>query len=84
MAISARARSKLPASKVVYPKSSRVGGKGRNAYPIDTPKRARAALSRAAQRKTSGSYRTVERRVNRRYPSIATRHHSPTRKGGRK
>jgi hypothetical protein len=60
---------------VVYPKSSRVGGKGRNAYPIDTPKRARAALSYAARSNTSGSYRTVERAVNRRYPSITTRHH---------
>jgi len=75
MAITARRRAGLPASKVVYPKSSRVGGKGRNAYPIDTPKRARAALSRAAQSKTAGSYRTVERAVNRRYPSITTRHH---------
>jgi hypothetical protein len=77
MAMSARARAKLPASKVVYGKRSAVGGKGRNAYPIDTPKRARAALSRAAQRKTAGSYRTVERAVNRRYPQIATRHHTP-------
>jgi len=77
MAISARARQKVPASKVAYPKSSRVGGKGRNAYPIDTPKRARAALSRAAQRKTAGSYRTVERKVNRLYPKIRTRHHTP-------
>ena len=56
------------------PKSS-VGGKGRKAYPIDTPKRARAALSRAAQSKTGGSYAKVERAVNRRYPSITTRHH---------
>src|SRR5215831_662153 len=81
MAISARARSKLPAGKVAYPKSSRVGGKGRNAYPIDTPKRARAALSRAAQRKTAGSYRTVERKVNRAWPNIATKHHTPRRRG---
>jgi hypothetical protein len=77
MAISAGRRARLPASQVVYPKSSRVGGKGRNSYPIDTKARARAALSRAAQSKTAGSYRTVERKVNRRYPSIATRHHTP-------
>jgi len=75
MTISQSRRQSLPASKVVYPKSSRVGGKGRNAYPIDTPKRARAALSYAARSNTSGSYRTVERAVNRRYPSITTRHH---------
>jgi len=71
----AKQRAALPASKVVYPKSSRVGGKGRNAYPIDTPKRARAALSFAARRNTAGSYRTVERAVNRRYPQISTKHH---------
>jgi len=75
MAISARQRANLPASKAVYPKSSRVGGKGRNAYPIDTPKRARAALAYSARSKTAGSYRTVERAVNRRYPGITTRHH---------
>jgi hypothetical protein len=79
MAISAKRRAALPASKVAYPKSSRVGGKGRNAYPIDTPKRARAALSRAAQKNTAGSYRTVEKKVNRRYPGIKTRHHTPRR-----
>lgn len=80
MTISARRRSQLPAGKVGYPKSSRVGGKGRNAYPLDTPKRARAALSRAAQRKTAGSYRTIERKVNRLYPQITTRHHAGTRR----
>jgi hypothetical protein len=77
--ISARHRAALPASKVVYPKSSRVGGKGRNAYPIDTPKRARNALARAAQKNTAGNYRTVERKVNRLYPQIRTKHHQPTK-----
>ena len=81
MAISARARAKLPSSKVVYGKKSSVGGKGRNAYPIDTPARARAALSRAAQKKTAGSYATVERAVNKRYPQIKTRHHTPRARG---
>jgi hypothetical protein len=75
MTISASRRAGLPASKVVYGKNSRVGGKGRNAYPIDTPKRARAALSYSARSNTSGSYRTVEKAVNRRYPAITTRHH---------
>jgi hypothetical protein len=77
MAISESRRGNLHPSKVVYPKSSRVGGKGRNAYPIDTPKRARAALAFAARRNTAGSYRTVERAVNRVHPQIATRHHRP-------
>jgi len=75
--ISAARRAALPASKVVYGKKSSVGGKGRNAYPIDTKARARNALSRAAQSHTGGSYATVERAVNRRYPSIATKHHTP-------
>lgn len=75
----AKARAALPANKVVYPKSSRVGGKGRNAYPIDTRKRARAALSYSARSDTAGSYRTVERAVNRRYPDITTRHHKGRR-----
>lgn len=75
MAINNRKRQSLPASKVAYPKSSRVGGKGRNAYPIHDKAHARAALSRAAQSRTAGSYRTVERKVNRLYPSISTRHH---------
>ena len=83
MAISAARRAKLPSHKVVYGKRSPVGGKGRNAYPIDTPARARAALSFSARKNTSGSYRTVERAVNRRYPQIRTRHHVPTRKGRR-
>jgi hypothetical protein len=77
MAISARRRATLAASRVAYPKRSAVGGKGRNAYPLDTKARARNALSRAAQKGTAGSYRTVERKVNRLYPGIKTRHHTP-------
>ena len=67
MSLTAAKRRSLKPSQFAYPKQRK--------YPIDTPKRARAALSRAAQRKTAGSYRTVERAVNRRYPSITTRHH---------
>jgi hypothetical protein len=77
--LSTKRRASLPARKVVYPKGSRVGGKGRNSYPIDTPKRARAALSYSARSDTAGSYRTVERAVNRRYPQITTRHHKGRR-----
>jgi hypothetical protein len=63
MALTARRRANLPARLVVYPKSSPVGGKGRNVYPIDTPKRARNALARAARSNTVGSYSTVARKV---------------------
>jgi hypothetical protein len=79
MAISAPRRAGLPRGSYVYGPKSRVGGKGRKAYPIDTLKRARAALSRAAQSKTGGSYRTVERAVNRKWPQISTRHHTGRR-----
>ena len=77
MAISARQRASLPRGSYVYGPKSSVGGRGRKSYPIDTRARARAALSRAAQSKTGGSYARVEKAVNRKYPSIATRHHTP-------
>ena len=63
----AAVRRRLPERAFAYPKQRK--------YPIDTPKRARNALARAAQSKTTGSYRTVERKVNKRYPQISTRHH---------
>ena len=59
MALSARARAKLPASSFAYPRT--------RSYPIDTPKRARAALSRAAQAKTKGSYTHVAKKVRAKY-----------------
>jgi hypothetical protein len=67
MAITASQRARLPRGAYVYGPRSPVGGKGRKAYPIDTPARARNALARAAQRGTSGSYRTVARAVRARY-----------------
>lgn len=70
----------LPKSAFVYPPGTTLGGR-RGLYPINTVARARNALARAAQPQTRGTYRTVERKVNRRWPQIATRHHQP--KGGR-
>lgn len=52
-------RKALPRSAFAYP--------SKRAYPIDTPKRARNALARSAQSKTSGSYATVARAVRKRY-----------------
>ena len=78
--MTAKRRANLPRGQYVYGPGSRVGGKGRKAYPIDTRARARNALSRAAQSHTGGTYRTVERKVNRRFPDIRTRHHQPTRR----
>jgi hypothetical protein len=50
----------------VYPPGSRVGGKS-GKYPINTLKRARAALSYSARSDTAGSYRTVAKAVRGKY-----------------
>jgi hypothetical protein len=75
VAISAARRRGLSRGQYVYGPKSAVGGRGKKAYPIDTKARARNALARAAQSKTGGSYAKVERAVNRKFPSITTRHH---------
>jgi hypothetical protein len=63
--MTAARRKNLPRSAFAYPK--------KRAYPIDTPRRARNALARAAQSKTSGTYRTVAKAVRRKYGNrIAT------------
>jgi hypothetical protein len=77
--VKAAQRKALPRGSYVYGPKSSVGGRGRKAYPIDTKARARNALARAAQSKTGGSYATVERAVNRKWPSIRTKHHKPRR-----
>lgn len=56
---SAKGTRKLPASAFAYP--------SKRAYPINTPKRARNALSRAAQSGTSGTYQHVARAVRAKY-----------------
>ena len=58
-------RHALPASDFVYPE--------KEAYPVDTKARARNALARAAQSKTSGSYDTVAAKVRSKYPDIQTK-----------
>ena len=59
--MSAKRRRSLPSSSFAYPRTRK--------YPIDTKARARNALARAAQSKTSGSYAHVARRVRARYGS---------------
>lgn len=65
----AGARKALPKSAFVYPPGTKIGGK-QGRYPIDTAKRARAALSYSARSDTAGSFRTVQAKVAKRYPSI--------------
>jgi hypothetical protein len=59
LSITAAKRRSLKPSQFAYPKQKK--------YPIDTPKRARNALSRAAQSKTSGTYSHVAKAVRRKY-----------------
>lgn len=56
---SAPGAKRLPSSAFAYPRS--------RAYPINTVKRARAALARSAQRGTKGTYATVARKVRARW-----------------
>jgi 2-hydroxychromene-2-carboxylate isomerase len=56
---SVKGAGKLPASAFAYPKQRK--------YPINTLKRARAALAYAARGGTFGSYEHVARRVRAKY-----------------
>jgi hypothetical protein len=82
--LTAKRRNRLPSSAFAYPATRR--------YPIDTPARARNALTRAAQPGTSGSYAHVARAVRKKWgnqvASVGTRkgvlHRPGTRKRGRR
>ena len=75
MTLRAARRNRLPDSAFAYPKQRK--------YPIDTKRRARNALSRAAQHQTSGSYAHVARAVRRRWgKAIASVAPKAKRKGG--
>ena len=65
MAISAKKRRSLPKSSFALPSQRK--------YPIDTKKRAKAALSYSARHDTAGAYSTVRRKVLKRYPSLKKR-----------
>ena len=55
----AKGASKLPASAFAYPKQRK--------YPLNTAKRRRNALARAAQKGTFGSVAHVRRRIKQKY-----------------
>lgn len=78
--LKARRRRRLPRSAFAYP--------SRRAYPIDTQKRARNALARAAQTGTKGTYAHVARAVRRRYgnkvASVGKRRGTTSRPGYRR
>ena len=58
----AKGTKKLKSSQFAYPKTRK--------YPINTKKRARNALARAAQKGTAGSYSHVAKKVKKKYPSL--------------
>lgn len=57
-----RTRKALPRTAFVYPRQRK--------YPINTKKRARAALSYGARKDTFGNPATIRAAVYRRYPSL--------------
>lgn len=60
--ITAAQRHRLPASELGLP--------AREGYPLDTPGRARSALSRASANASPAEQATIRRKVHARYPSI--------------
>lgn len=71
MAITAKARRKLPSKDFALPgKGTGPGGKGPGSYPIDTIGRARNALARGAQNASPAEQATIRRKVEEKYPSI--------------
>lgn len=68
--LTAAGRRSLPASDFALPnkKPSVKGAKGD--YPIDTPGRARDALSRAATNATPAQKSTVRKNVSKKYPNM--------------
>jgi hypothetical protein len=61
----AKQRNALPKSAFALPSQRK--------YPIDTKKRAKAALSYSARKNTTGSYTTIRRAVLKKYPSLKKR-----------
>jgi hypothetical protein len=62
MAITVAKRKSLPKSSFGLP--------GARKYPVDTPARARNALSRAAQNATPAQQSQIKAKVKAKYPSI--------------
>ena len=71
MAINAAQRRALPASDFGLPgKGTGPEGKGPGSYPLDTPGRARSALSRISAHGTPAEQATIKRKVAAKFPSI--------------
>jgi hypothetical protein len=71
MPLKMKQREKLPSKDFALPgKGTGKGGKGPGSYPIDTPGRARNALSRGAANASPGQQAEIKRKVEAKYPSI--------------
>jgi hypothetical protein len=71
MTVSKAKRESLDKSEFGLPSKAKGESKGKPGnYPIDTPGRARSALSRVSQHGTPAERATVRRRVAKKYPSI--------------
>lgn len=64
-------RKALPSSEFALPgKGKGAGGKGPGSYPVDTPGRARAALSRGKANASPSQFATIKRKVKAEYPGM--------------
>jgi len=73
---------KLPAGSFALPGKSNARVKGaKGSYEMDTPGRARDALSRAAQHATPAQQAVIRTRVAKKYPGIKVS--TPTKKAAR-
>jgi hypothetical protein len=71
MPLKMKQREKLPSKDFALPgRGSGKGGKGPGSYPIDSPGRARSALSRGAANASPGQQAEIKRKVEAKYPSI--------------
>lgn len=76
---------KMTAAKRKRLAAGSFGLPAKKAYPIDTPGRARSALSRAAANASPAEQKTIKAKVRAKYPSIAVGgKKTSTRKTGKK
>lgn len=68
--LTADKRRQLPKSSFALPGKDKDVPGAKGTYPIDTPGRARAAVSRATQNATPAQQTTIKKRAAAKYPEI--------------
>lgn len=70
--VTAKKRAETPTSEFGLPKKAKTAEAKKESgnYPIDTPGRARSALSRVSAHGTAAEKATVRKNVAKKYPSI--------------